>query len=166
MNHRTPAVVAATHPPASLALAAAACAAYLASAPVVAQTAATPAAPAPARELITPAYGYPIANVPGKSVTALVVSYGPGAKTPPHRHGKAFVVGYVLEGAVPSKLDNGEERIYKVGESWTEKPGALHAMSENASATEPAKVLAVLIHDAKAKDLFTLEPPKAKAAAK
>lgn len=116
----------------------------------------------PARETVAPAFAYPIANVPGKSITSLVVSYAPGAKTPAHRHGRAFVIGYVLEGAVRSKLDNGEERVYKAGESWTEKPGARHTMSENASATEPAKILAMLIHDAKAKDLLTFDDAKGK----
>jgi quercetin dioxygenase-like cupin family protein len=119
------------------------------------------AADAP-RETVAPAYGYPIANVPGKAITSLIVTYPPGGKTPSHRHGKAFVVGYVLEGSIRSKLNSGEERVYKAGESWTEKPGTLHAVSENASATEPAKLLAVLIHDSKAKDLVTLEQPAGK----
>jgi quercetin dioxygenase-like cupin family protein len=117
----------------------------------------------PTREAVAPAFAYPIANAPGKTMTALVVTYPPGAKTPAHRHGKSFVVGYVLEGAVRSKLDNGEERIYRAGESWTEKPGARHTLSENASATEPAKILAMLIHNNKAKDLLTFEDQVGKA---
>jgi quercetin dioxygenase-like cupin family protein len=116
----------------------------------------------PARETVVPAFAYPIANMPGKTLTSLVVSYAPGAKTPAHRHGRSFVVGYVLEGAIRSKLDNGEERVYKAGESWTEKPSARHTLSENASATEPAKIFAMLIHDAKAKDLLTFDDAKAK----
>ena len=113
------------------------------------------------RETIAPAFAHRIANVPGKTLTALIVIYAPGAKTPAHRHGQSFVVGYVLEGAIRSKLGNGEERIYRAGESWTEKPGDRHTVSENASTTEPAKLLAMLIHDAKAKDLLTFEaPPK------
>ena len=117
----------------------------------------------PARETVVPAFAYPIANMPGKTITSLVVSYAPGAKTPAHRHGRSFVVGYVLEGAIRSKLDNGEERVYKAGESWTEKPGARHTLSENASTTEPAKILAMLIHDAKAKDLLTFDGAKGNA---
>jgi quercetin dioxygenase-like cupin family protein len=119
------------------------------------------AAEAP-RETVAPAYAYPIANVPGKTITSLIVTYPPGGKTPTHRHGKAFVVGYVLEGSIRSKLDNGEVRTFKAGESWTEKPGTVHTVSENASATESAKVLAVLIHDAKAKDLLTFDQSKGK----
>jgi quercetin dioxygenase-like cupin family protein len=110
------------------------------------------------RETVVPAYAYPIANVPGKTVTALIVSYPPGAQTPPHRHGQAFVVGYVLEGAIRSQVDNGEIKVYKAGESWTEKPGAHHRVSGNASSTEPARLFAILIADSKAKDLFTVDP--------
>jgi quercetin dioxygenase-like cupin family protein len=114
------------------------------------------------RETVTPAFAHAIANVPGKTLTALIVTYAPGAKTPAHRHGQSFVVGYVLEGAIRSKLDNGEERVYRAGESWTEKPGARHSVSENASATEPAKLMALLVAKTNAKDLFTLDGSKIK----
>ena len=116
----------------------------------------------PGREQVVPAFTYPIANVPGKSMTALTVAYAPGAKTPPHRHGRAFVVGYVLEGAIRSKLDNGDVRIYRTGESWSEEPGAHHAVSENASDTEPAKLLAVFISDTTDKDLVTFDQESGK----
>jgi quercetin dioxygenase-like cupin family protein len=109
-----------------------------------------------ARETVTPAFSHPIMNVPGKSITSLVVTYPPGAKTPPHRHGRAFVVAYVLEGSIRSKVD-GVEKVYKAGESWTERPGAHHQVSENASATEPAKLMAYLIADSKAKDLLVFD---------
>jgi quercetin dioxygenase-like cupin family protein len=114
------------------------------------------------RESVTPAFAYPIANVPGKTITGLIVTYPPGGKTPPHRHGRSFVVAHVLEGQIRSKLDNGEIRIYKAGESWTEKPGAHHVVSENASATEPAKIYAVLIAKTNAKDLLTFDAEASK----
>ncbi|HJU09711.1 MAG TPA: hypothetical protein VJ728_02480, partial [Candidatus Binataceae bacterium] len=41
------------------------------------------------RETIAPAFKVPIANVPGKTMTAFVVEYPPGGKTPPHRHDSA-----------------------------------------------------------------------------
>ncbi|WP_269759005.1 cupin domain-containing protein [Variovorax sp. E3] len=116
--------------------------------------AAEPAAP---RETISPAFAHAIANVPGKTMTALVVSYAPGGKTPAHRHGKAFVVGYVLEGAIRSRLDNGKEQVFHAGESWTEAPGAHHAVSDNASTTEPAKLLAIFIADSNDKDLVSID---------
>lgn len=116
-----------------------------------------PASAAVARETITPAFAEAIANVPGKTMTALVVDYAPGGKSPSHRHGQAFVVGYVLSGAIRSQVNNGEERVYHAGEYWTEKPGAHHTVSENASATEPAKLLAIFVADTKDKNLVTFD---------
>lgn len=116
--------------------------------------AAEPAAP---RETITPAFAEAIANVPGKTMTALVVDYAPGGKSASHRHGQAFVVGYVLSGAIRSQVNNGEARVYHAGEYWTEKPGAHHTMSENASDTEPAKLLAIFVADTKDKKLVTFD---------
>ena len=113
--------------------------------------------PVAAHETITPAFHEVIANVPGKSLTALIVDYAPGAKTPPHRHGSAFVVGYVLSGAIRSQVNGGETHIYHTGESWTEKPGAHHTVSENASDTEPAKLMAIFVADTDDHDLVTLD---------
>ena len=47
----------------------------------------------------------------------------------------AFVLGYVLSGQIRSQVDGGQVRVYRAGESWKENPGALHGISENASAT-------------------------------
>lgn len=115
------------------------------------------AGPDAQRETISPAFKEAIANVPGKTMTALVVDYAPGGKSPPHRHGSAFVVGYVLSGAIRSKINNGEERVYRAGEHWTEKPGVRHTVSENASETEPAKLLAIFVADTKEKNLVTFD---------
>lgn len=122
-----------------------------ASAPAAASTATAP------RETIAPAFVEPIANVPGKTMTALIVDYAPGGKTPAHRHGQAFVVGYVLSGAIRSQVNGGETHVYHAGEHWTEKPGAHHTVSENASDTEPAKLLAIFVADSKDKDLVTVD---------
>jgi quercetin dioxygenase-like cupin family protein len=116
----------------------------------------------PPRETVTPAFSYPLANVPGKTATAFIVSYPPGATTPPHRHGRAFVMAYVLEGSIRSQVAGGPDRIYKAGESWTEAPGAHHIASSNASATEPAKLIAILIANTGAKDLVVFDPPPKK----
>jgi quercetin dioxygenase-like cupin family protein len=115
------------------------------------------AQPTEQRETIVPAFSHPIANVPGKTLTALVVNYAPGTKTPPHRHGQSFVVGYVLQGSIRSKVDDGPEIIYRAGESWIEKPGAHHLISENGSSTEPAKLLAIFVADSDEKDLVTFD---------
>jgi quercetin dioxygenase-like cupin family protein len=87
-------------------------------------------------------------NVPGKSLRAVLVEYGPGAGSPSHRHpSSAFIYARVLEGAIRSKVNDAPERTYQVGESWTEKPGDHHQVSKNASATAPAKLLAVFVVD-------------------
>ena len=44
-------------------------------------------------------------------------------------------------------MKDGPKRIYSGDESWYETPGAHHAVSRNASATEPAKLLAVFVVD-------------------
>ena len=51
----------------------------------------------------------------------------------------------MLEGAIRSKVNDGPEKVYRAGESWIEPPGATHSVSANASATEPAALLAVFV---------------------
>ena len=41
------------------------------------------------------------------------------------------------------KLDDGPERVLSKGDTFYEAPNQLHAVSRNASTTEPAKVLVV-----------------------
>jgi quercetin dioxygenase-like cupin family protein len=55
------------------------------------------------------------------------------------------LVASSLDGAIRSKVNDGPERVYQVGESWLEPPGAAHSVSANASATEPAHLLAVFV---------------------
>jgi quercetin dioxygenase-like cupin family protein len=97
-----------------------------------------------------------IPNIPGKSLIALEVNYGPGEASPSHTHAKsAFIYAYVISGAVESKVNDGDTRIYRAGESWSEAPGATHSISRNASKTEPAKLLAVFVVDTDDKVLTT-----------
>jgi quercetin dioxygenase-like cupin family protein len=104
------------------------------------------------------AFKNPIANIPGKSISAFVVSYEPGGRSHPHSHShSAFITAYVLSGAVRSGVDGGEVKVYHAGESWTENPGAHHDVSENASATEPARVLAIFVADADDTKLTTTD---------
>ena len=44
-----------------------------------------------------------------------------------------------------SKVGDEPERTYTVGQMFLETPGQLHAVSGNASATRPAKLLAILL---------------------
>jgi quercetin dioxygenase-like cupin family protein len=99
-------------------------------------------------QTVTKNFEAAIPNIPGKSLVALEVDYAPGAASPSHTHAKsAFIYAYVISGAIESKVNDGETRIYRAGESWSEAPGAIHSISRNASKTQPAKLLAVFVLD-------------------
>ena len=85
-------------------------------------------------------------NVPGKRVTIVRVTYVPGGYTPAHRHAGS-VMAYVTAGTIRSQLAVGPVETFKVGESFFEPPGAIHLISENASSTEPAELIAVFVAD-------------------
>lgn len=119
---------------------------------VMAVLAATFAGPAPAHdtqtETVTAKFDQAIANIPGKSLRVVEVEYAPGAASLPHTHAKsAFIYAYVLSGEIESRVNDGETRLYKAGEGWSEAPGAVHSVSRNASKTTPAKLLAVFVVD-------------------
>lgn len=97
---------------------------------------------------VTQVYQHSLPGVPGKSLKGVIVDYGPGGYSPPHRHAKsAIIYATVLEGSVRCQLNGGDVRIYSEGENWTELPGDHHGVSANASDTHPAKVLAVFVVD-------------------
>lgn len=109
------------------------------------------AQPAPA-QLFTQA----IPNIPGKTLTVVEVTQAPGTKSPPHRHANsAFIYGYVLSGAIRMQVEGGPVQNLKAGDSFYESPGAHHVLSENVSATVPAKFLAVFVVDTNDKVLTT-----------
>jgi len=74
------------------------------------------------------------------------VNYGPGEASSPHSH-PCGAIGYVVEGALRTQVKGEPEMIYKAGESFYEAPNGVHLVSANASATEPAKLVAYLICD-------------------
>lgn len=88
-----------------------------------------------------------LADVPGKMLSAVTVNYAPGGKSGKHHHaGSVFV--YVLSGAIRSENSTtGPVTVYKAGESFFEPAGSEHLVSENASATKPASLLAIIIAD-------------------
>ena len=97
---------------------------------------------------VTLVYEHELPTVPGKSVKGVLVEYGPGGSSVPHTHpAPAFIYATVLEGAIVSKVNDGPETVYRAGENWSEVPGDRHAVSRNASSTEPARLLAVFVLD-------------------
>jgi quercetin dioxygenase-like cupin family protein len=104
-------------------------------------------------------YQHELPNVPGKSIKGVLVEYGPGGYSPGHTHPRsAFIYATVIEGTIRSQVNDGPVTTYEAGQSFSELPGDRHAVSANASETEPAKLLAVFVVDTSETELvFPLE---------
>jgi quercetin dioxygenase-like cupin family protein len=86
----------------------------------------------------------PNLTMDGWEVTVSHVDYAPGRVGAVHHHA-GFVLAYVLEGTVITKISGqGEEKTYTVGQMFYEQPGATHEVSKNASQTQPARLLAMI----------------------
>ena len=119
-------------------------------------TAASADDPAHAKAKVTLVFDHTLPNVPGKSMRGVLVEYLPGGSSPAHTHAhSAFIYATVLEGAIRSKVNDGPETVYQAGENWSEQPGDRHAVSRNASSTEPARLLAVFVLDSTETNLVT-----------
>jgi quercetin dioxygenase-like cupin family protein len=95
----------------------------------------------------SPAFAAALPNVPGKTLTGIVVRYAPGQRSPAHMHAGS-VMAYVLSGSIRSENSaTGPVKVYMAGEAFFEPPGSRHLVSENASATEPASLLAIFVAD-------------------
>jgi len=108
--------------------------------PAEAQTPPVPGTPRP------PVFQHDLPNLTMEDweVTVSYVDYPPGRVGAPHHHA-GFVLAYVLEGAVVTKISGqGDERTYATGQMFYEQPGATHEVSRNASQTQPAKLLAMI----------------------
>jgi quercetin dioxygenase-like cupin family protein len=102
--------------------------------------------PAPAAAPRPPVFKGDLPNLTmdGWEVTVSVVDYAPGRVGAVHHHA-GFVLAYVLEGAVITKISGqGEEKTYTAGQMFYEPPGSTHEVSNNASQTHPAKLLAMI----------------------
>jgi quercetin dioxygenase-like cupin family protein len=96
-------------------------------------------------------------DIPGKRVTVVRVTYGPGGFTPPHRHG-GTVTAYITKGRIRSQLQGGPVGIFDVGQSFFEPPGAIHLVSANASNTDWAELIAIFVADEGAQLTTLIEP--------
>src|SRR3979490_1493523 len=97
-------------------------------------------------DTVEPIASHALPNVPGKRVTIVRVFYGPGGFTRAHRHAGS-VTAYITKGEIRSQLAGGPVENFKPGPSFFEPPGATHLVSANASATEPAELIAVFVAD-------------------
>ena len=77
-------------------------------------------------------------------VTVSEINVPPGQVGKAHRH-PGFVLVYVLEGAVVTKISGQPETTYSAGQMFYEPPGSTHEVSRNASDTKPARFLAFIL---------------------
>jgi quercetin dioxygenase-like cupin family protein len=105
---------------------------------------------------VTPLMSKDLAENPGKEVLMITVEHAPGGSTVTHRHdAHAFV--YVLEGSVVEQLKGGDQVTLTPGQTFYEGPDDVHLVDRNASTTEPAKFLVVLIKNKGAPVLVPVE---------
>ena len=108
-----------------------------------------PAEAADVKEL----FAIDLADYSGKEGRMIEVSYPPGAQDMVHRHNAhAFV--YVLEGQIVMQLKGNPAVTLKAGQTFYEGPTDIHVVGRNASATEPASFVVVLLK-AKGAPVFT-----------
>ena len=85
-----------------------------------------------------------LADYPGKEGRVIEVSYPPGAQDVVHRHdAHAFV--YVLEGQIVMQLKGQPAITLKPGQTFYEGPTDVDVVGRNASNTEPARFVVVLL---------------------
>jgi quercetin dioxygenase-like cupin family protein len=114
--------------------------------------AAVPTEAADVKEL----FAIDLADYPGKEGRMIEVSYPPGARDVVHRHdAHAFV--YVLEGQIIMQLKGQPSVTLQAGQTFYEGPGDIHVVGRNASNTQPARFVVVLL---KAKGAPILTPVK------
>lgn len=93
---------------------------------------------------VTPVMMKKLADIPGKQLVVLTVEYAPGGADAPHRHNADALV-YVLEGSVIEQVKGGKPDTLTAGQTFYEGPNDIHIVGRNASTTEPAKLVAILV---------------------
>lgn len=87
-----------------------------------------------------------LAEKPGKELLMITVEHAPGGSSPIHRHNAQAMV-YVLEGSVVMQLKGGKQVTLTPGQTFYEGPDDIHIVDRNASKTQPAKFLVLLVKD-------------------
>lgn len=112
------------------------------------------ASPAAAQERQGPPvlFSAPLEDAPGKNLVVVELQFAPNPEPPStlenhrpgHRHpGSVYV--QVMQGAVRLAIEGRPVQVVETGGSFFEPVGAHHIITENASATEPARAIAVMI---------------------
>ena len=111
--------------------------------------------------IVTPLLSKELVGIPGKEVTMVKVEYLPGGASLPHRH-DANVLVYVLEGSLIMQAQGKDPVTLKPGDTFSETPTDIHLQSANASKTQPAKFIAIVIKDKGAPVTRPVVPEKSK----
>jgi quercetin dioxygenase-like cupin family protein len=93
---------------------------------------------------VTPLIAQELKGIEGKEGTMLTVEYPPGGSSAEHRH-NAHVFVYVLEGSVVMQVKGGNPVTLGPGQTFYESPDDVHTVSRNASTTQPAKFLVLIV---------------------
>lgn len=100
-------------------------------------------APAPVRR---PMFETPLEGLQGHTGIMYITDFLPGASAARHQH-PGYEFNYILQGSVTFMVDGQPPFTLKAGEGTYNPRDRIHAV-KNASATEPAQLVAVLINDA------------------
>jgi quercetin dioxygenase-like cupin family protein len=99
--------------------------------------------PQPAPSTTVFQHDLPNLTMDGWEVNVSTITVAPGSVSSAHRH-PGFVLVYVLEGDIVTKISGQEQKTYSAGQMFYEQPGSTHEVSRNASTTKPAKFLALI----------------------
>ncbi|RDK00780.1 cupin domain-containing protein [Paraburkholderia lacunae] len=96
--------------------------------------------------IVTPLMTKPLDEYPGREALMITVEYPPGAVDPVHRHhAHGFI--YVLEGSIVMQVKGGKQVTLTPGQTFYEGPNDIHTVGRNASQTQPAKFIVLLLKD-------------------
>jgi quercetin dioxygenase-like cupin family protein len=96
--------------------------------------------------VVTPLMSKALEQFPGKEAVMITVEYPPGSVDPVHRHNASAFV-YVLEGSIVMQVKGGKEVTLTPGQTFYEGPNDIHTVGRNASQTQPAKFIVLLLKD-------------------
>ena len=106
--------------------------------------------------VVTPLMEKPLADYPGKEALMITVVYPPGGADPVHMH-RAHGFIYVLEGSIVMGVKGGKEVTLMPGQTFYEGPNDVHTVGRNASGTQPAKFLVLLLKNQNAPVLIPVK---------
>jgi quercetin dioxygenase-like cupin family protein len=82
----------------------------------------------------------PVEGMPGWETRLYLIEYAPGADGSGHYH-PVVGAGHMLSGTILSAFGNENAVAIHAGESFVDKAHEIHAISKNASTTEPLRFL-------------------------